>query len=743
MSSLGARELARLRDAGFAQLYPDDKIRTTIGAATCGIASGAQAVIDALSELVRSNGLPVVIDAVGCEGACWAEPLMSVQFPGKPRAMYGNVSPESAEAILAAALGGTSQRKPLGLVYKDWCAGFDDWVELAPEGPDAWSDHPFMRRQEKLVSSAWGRIVPWSVEQYCATGGYGALVKALSGSALDIISAVEASGLRGRGGAGFPTGTKWRLAAEALGSPKCLIANGDEGDPGAYMDRALMESAPHQLIEGMVIAAYATGCEHGIIFIRSEYPLASEMLARAIREARSAGILGKDILGSGFSFDVEVVQSAGAYICGEETAMISVLEEKRPDPKKKPPYPSERGLFDKPTLIDNVETFANIPLIIANGPERFRRVGTETSTGTKLFCITGSVLYPGIVEVPFGMTTAELVDDIAVLDDQPERNVVCEQDASEYAIQIGGPSGAIMPIYGSCQILGFDELRESGGMVGSGGVVVLGRQTCIVDTARYCLGFSQRESCGSCSACRIYLALCVRLLDELCAGHGDASTIEELERLCSIIPEKSRCALGKMSVSPLVSSLRFFPHVYEEHLNGICAGLVCKDLIHFEVIEQACPGCMCCLSSCPSGAIKGQFNKPFHIDQEKCTKCWMCISQCPYPALMAMPSAWLDHRKTDESASSTPIAGASAEKDAESSLSDTPVCIYCNRCTQACDATGISALSFIGTGSDRRIAKPTFNGYTPCIECGACLEACPTGFMDLVRPEEASELLRG
>lgn len=717
-----------LRDAGWDRLYPHDRLRINVGMASCGQAAGAQALFDALTVWAQKSSLPIDVHAVGCMGLCWAEPLVEFQLPGMPRAVYGKLDKVSCEAVFETVCKGEYPEKHrIGLIYRDWFEGFDDWVELADaDGGEDLSSLPYLKVQTKRVSAAWGHIEPWSLEEYCAVGGYRALQRVLDEmTPNEVIDLIDSSGLRGRGGAGFPTGRKWRMAAEAVsGDLRYVIANADEGDPGAYMDRGLMESDPHRLIEGMAIAAFAVGASEGYVFTRAEYPRATAVLELALSEAREGGLLGREVIGSAFSFDITIVRSAGAYVCGEETAMISVLEGNRPDPRRKPPYPTESGLFGRSTCVNNVETLANVPSIILHGSERFRSLGTEESPGTKVFSLAGKIKYPGLVEVPFGMPLVDLVESIAQIEEQNLRNIVYEEKRNTFAAQIGGPSGAILPLYHKDLRLDFEGLTAAGGIIGSGGIVFLGHLTCIVDTVRYFLEFSARESCGQCRSCREGLSEAVWLLTEICSGRGERSMIDRLDRLCETIPKGSRCGLGKMSVMPLKSGLAFFREVFEEHIDGTCRGLVCKDLMHFQVIESACPGCLCCLPSCPTGAIKGRFGKPFHINQEMCSKCWMCVSQCPYPALTAFPVS------SDEAVESEKAAFANG-----SGLVD---CILCGKCVDVCRERGSSALFFAGMGSDRHLVKPLLNGVSSCTDCGACSEVCPTHAIDALSYTETS-----
>lgn len=646
-------DLNALRDAGWDALYPAARVRIAVGMGTCGKAAGAQEVLDTLSRAVDGHTIPADVVPVGCRGMCFAEPIVEVKAPGWPRVVYGEADAAFAERLVAALESGTlPDDVPLGWEGRDWIEGFDAWVDLVDGGrlPDSCqpdiASAPFLRGQTRRISASWGRIVPWSAKEYAACGGYEALSRAVEGKLApdQLIEIVESSGLRGRGGAGFPTGRKWRAVAESDDPVRYVVANGDEGDPGAFMDRALMESDPHRLIEGMALAAFAMGAHLGYVFTRSEYPGALATMEHALDEARRSHLVGKGAFDGAFDFDIRLVRSAGTYVCGEETALIAAMEGRLPHPAKRPPYPSEKGLLEHPTCINNVETYANVPSLALHGADRFRAVGTEQSPGTKLFSLAGSIERTGLVEVALGTPLRTVVEDMADLVEgtrmQPLRDGKRDDTPlPPIAVQIGGPSGAVLPLSLDGLTLDFEGLAQAGGIMGSGGVVVLGPETCIADTVRYFLSFSAHASCGACKGCRDGLAEATELMEAVCAGTADRGTLERLDELAKGIPRRSKCSLGKMAVTPLASGLRHFRDIFEQHLRGICASCMCKDLMHFEIIPDQCPGCLCCLPSCPTGAIKGTFGKPFTINQNLCTKCWMCVTQCPYPALKALPTA--------------------------------------------------------------------------------------------------------
>lgn len=637
-----ADKIEAARERGWDRVYPSARVRMTVGVGTCGKAAGAQETFERLQELAKEHELPVDVVAVGCNGACFAEPVVEVYMPGSPRVVYENVDAPVADRIFRAVVRGELIEDHLmGIAYRDRIEAYDSWVDLGDETaerPHDLEDHSFFAHQTRRLSASWGVISPYSIDEYIAFGGYSALQRAIfEETPQAIIDKIRESGLRGRGGAGFPTHVKLQQVADSSASTKYLVANADEGDPGAYMDRGLMESNPHSLIEGMAIAAWAAGIHEGYVFTRAEYPGAIEAVTQAVANAEELGLIGHDAFDGAFDFTIRVVRSAGAYICGEEGALIKALEAHVPRPSRKPPYPSERGLLGFPTLIDNVETLANLPFITLFGEKAYRSLGTESSPGTKIFSLAGSIERAGLVEVPMGFPVDTMIHDIAKVQHADSRNIVRSSAERGIAIQVGGPSGSILPLSMPGLRLDFDSLAERGGIMGSGGIVVLGESTCIVDTVAYFTHFSARSSCGTCPACSVGLAEAADMLDAICAGTGTPEMLEELEVIVERLRTRTICGLGKMAANPIASALEHYRSEFDDHISGSCPSLICKNLMHFEVIEKACPGCLCCLPSCPTNAIKGVFGKPFVIDQNKCIKCWMCVSQCPYPALMALP----------------------------------------------------------------------------------------------------------
>lgn len=617
-------KLKELRENGLAQLYPQHP-RITVGMATCGRAAGADSLFKAFAHDIEQNSLPISLAAVGCAGICWAEPLVEIQFPGYARAVYGNVSLRQVSYILEnLANGSIPEEGLLGWIEADEFPMLAERHMLHLGLTPKLADHPFLHKQVRHISASWGHIQPSSIAEFATTGGYKALEHALGHcKPQDIIDCVTASNLRGRGGAGFSTGEKWQIVHDVPSTEKYVIANADEGDPGAYMDRNLMESDPHRILEGLALAGFAVGAAEGFIFTRSEYPLAITTLEQAIAEAEKNGILGENVMGTGWSFTIRLIRSAKAYICGEETAMIQAMQGFRCFPRRRPPYPANKGLWDAPTCVNNIETLANVPFIVLRGAEWFSRIGKPGNAGTKVFSLVGSVKRMGLVEIPLGTSIETLIEEIG---GQPMDTV--------RGIQIGGPSGGIFPPDLSQMPIDYESLGLLGGIMGSGGIVILGHRQCVIDTVLYFLDFSIEESCGQCKSCREGLTDCRDILKRFSAGSAQACDLEELERLCEYVSHNSLCGLGKAAVRPVQTSLRYFHDEYEAHLQGRCPGKVCKDLIHFDVIAANCPGCRCCLPTCPTNAMRGRFGKPFYIEQRLCDKCWMCTYTCPYDAVM-------------------------------------------------------------------------------------------------------------
>jgi len=488
------------------------------------------------------------------------------------------------------------------------------------------SDIGFFNKQRLIALRNRGMIDPEQIDEYIARGGYTALVRALTEmKPKEIIEQIKESGLRGRGGAGFPTGRKWELVAAAKGAVKYLVCNADEGDPGAFMDRSIIESDPHSILEGMIIGARATGASRGYIYIRHEYPLAHERLIKAIEQAKEYGLLGEDILGEGLNFDISIQQGAGAFICGEETSLIASLEGRAPEPRVRPPFPAQSGVWGAPTNINNVETWANVPEIINKGAEWFSSIGTETSKGTKVFSVVGKVENTGLVEVPMGITLREIVYDIGG---------GIPNNKEFKAVQTGGPSGGCIPASLLDLPIDYEKLAEVGSIMGSGGLIVMDEDTCMVDVARYFLEFLKDESCGKCTACREGIDVMHGILVRICEGNGKEGDIEMLEELAQAVKDASLCALGRTAPNPVLSTIEYFRDEYESHIKDQkCPGRVCKALITFTIDEEKCKGCRLCAKNCPQEAITGEAKEPHVINQEKCIKCGVCLDVCKFEAV--------------------------------------------------------------------------------------------------------------
>jgi NADH-quinone oxidoreductase subunit F len=582
-----------------------------IGMATCGLASGAEATRAAFEETLSERSIEAHIIPVGCLGHCYAEPLVVIENPGFPPIYYHNVTPGKARALVRNFL---EEGDPLF----EFVLGATEENDLIPTV----MDFPRFHLEKRVVMEKCGIIDPEDIHQYVAEGGYESLVKALRMPPSEVVKEVVESGLRGRGGAGFPTGKKWELAGKAAGEEKTVICNGDEGDPGAYMDRTILESNPHQVLEGMAICAYAVGARRALVYVRSEYPLAVKMMTKAIEQARDAGLLGNDILGTGFSLDVSVFQGSGAFVCGEETALIQSVEGKRGMPQFRPPYPVEQGLWDHPTVINNVKTLAAVPAILDKGGRWYREIGTEGSPGTAIFSVVGKVVHPGLVEIPMGTTLRALIFDICG---------GIPKGKKFKAVQIGGPSGGCLPESFLYTPVDFDSLTRAGAMMGSGGMVVMDEESCMVNVARYFLDFTQKESCGKCTFCRIGTRHLLNVLDRLTRGEGKEEDLELLEVLSEDIKNGSLCGLGKTAPNPVLTSLRYFRDEYEAHVRDkCCPAKMCRPLTAFYIdLEKCARGCDACVGCCPVEAIFTTKGRKKAVDQSLCVKCGECVAACP------------------------------------------------------------------------------------------------------------------
>ena len=582
----------------------------TLCSGTACHATGSKEVALAIEKELKAQKLMKKVDfrKTGCHGFCEKGPIVVID---PEETCYLQVTPDDVPELITAAL---KEHKIVDrLVYTDPNTG-----KKTAHEPDI----PFYRHQQRMVFGANRRIAPQSLEDYLANDGAKALVKALvEMKPEEVIAEVKDAGLRGRGGAGFPAGVKWEFARKSEGDPKYVVVNCDEGDPGAYMDRSLMEGNPYGVLEGLIIGAYAIGAHEGYFYVRQEYPLALENLSVAIERAEECGLLGKDILGSGFDFDVKVHRGAGAFVCGEETALLKSLEGRAGEPTPRPPYPAVKGLWGKPTNINNVETWANVPLIINNGAAAFASIGTEGSKGTKIFSLVGKINNTGLVEVPMGITLREVIFDIGG---------GIPRGKKFKAVQTGGPSGGCIPEELLDLKVGFDELTKAGSMMGSGGMIIMDEETCMVDVARYFVDFLTDESCGKCVPCREGLRQMHKILTRITEGKGKMEDIATLESLAETAVEASLCALGSTAANPFLSTFRYFKDEYTAHIEDKrCPALSCKELISYYINPANCTGCGLCLKNCPDNAIDGGKKKIHIIDQAKCTNCGTCFDVCP------------------------------------------------------------------------------------------------------------------
>jgi NADH:ubiquinone oxidoreductase subunit F (NADH-binding)/(2Fe-2S) ferredoxin len=623
-------ELVKKRNGAIERFYAG-RTRISVGSGTCGLANGADEVVEAVRDEVRKNKLNFEVRRTGCVGFCEMEPIVDVLAPGLPRVFYHHVSPEKArELVRDMAEGNFRPERAMGRLDRDTLTVEVD-RKLRPKldglaKVPALEELGFYRDQVKVALRNCGFIDPHDIEQYIAAGGYGALAKVLTSMRPeDVIDAVEKAGLRGRGGGGFPTARKWRACRKAEGYPKYVLCNGDEGDPGAFMDRSIMEGNPHAVLEGMAIGAYAIGSDRGYIYVRLEYPLAVETLRTALGQAREHGLLGQNILGAGFSFDVQISRGAGAFVCGESTALMASIEGLSGEPRAKHIHTSEKGLFGLPTNLNNVETWANVPVIINNGPEWFAGIGNENGRGTKVFSVVGKVKNTGLVEVPMGVTLRRIIYDI------------CGgvQDKRMFkAVQTGGPSGGCLPESLLDLPVDFDRLTGAGSMMGSGGMIVMDDRSCVVEVARYFTDFLTRESCGKCTACREGVARMLEILEKITGGEGTVEDIELLEQLCRYVRDNSICGLGKSAPNPTLSTLKYFRNEYVAHVKDRrCPAGVCRKLTTFRINPEACTACGKCVPACPVEAVAGKKKAAHVIDQKKCIKCGLCRQACPFEAV--------------------------------------------------------------------------------------------------------------
>jgi NADH:ubiquinone oxidoreductase subunit F (NADH-binding)/NAD-dependent dihydropyrimidine dehydrogenase PreA subunit/(2Fe-2S) ferredoxin len=590
--------------------------RVLIGAATCGKAAGALDTIEAFQEQQEKRGLDMAITQVGCIGVCYIEPVVAIGKPGQPTILYGNVN--------AGAVARLTEKWLLG---EDPCAdlaictfGNEPLAEIPPI-----SSHPMLGTKPRSILRNCGIIDPTNFNHYLARDGYEGFEKALTRTPQQVIDEVKKAGLRGRGGAGFPTGLKWQICRDQPGDAKYLICNGDEGDPGAFMNRSLIEGDPHAMLEGLLTGGYALGAREGYVYIRTEYPLAVERLKFAIGQMRRSGLLGKKILGSGFDFDIKIREGAGAFVCGEETALMASIEGRRGMPRPRPPFPATSGLWGKPTVINNVETLATVPLIMRVGAEEYAEYGTDRSKGTKTFALAGKVKNTGLIEVPLGTTLRQIVFNIGggILNDKQIK-----------AVQTGGPSGGCIPASMLDTPVDYESLTAAGSIMGSGGMIVMDENTCMVDIAHYFLSFTQKESCGKCPPCRVGTKRMLEILERIKAGQGEPEDIGRLEKLASAVKSGSLCGLGQTAPNPVLTTVRYFRDEYLAHISEHrCPAAVCPALITYQITD-ACNGCTLCARVCPSNAITGELKQKHTIDPKACIRCGACYDSCNYNAII-------------------------------------------------------------------------------------------------------------
>jgi NADH-quinone oxidoreductase subunit F len=587
----------------------------TVSAGTCGRARGSMRVIESLEKVIQKENLQdqVRIRVTGCHGFCEAEPNIILQ---PQDFFYQKVLPKDAKEIISETV--LNDKVIERLLYTDPSTKTKALNE---------DEIAFYKKQKRIVLGDNALIDPTKIEDYFSIGGYRSLAKVLvEMKPEEVIEIVQKSGLRGRGGAGFPTGNKWAFARKAKGDTKYIICNADEGDPGAYMDRSLLEGNPHRVLEGMIIGAYAIGTKEGYIYIRDEYPLALHHITLAIEQAKMLGLLGESILGTDFSLDIHIAKGAGAFVCGEETALIASIEGRVGEPRQRPPFPAVKGLWKKPTNINNVETWANIPIILQKGADWFSQIGTNGSKGTKIFSLVGKINNTGLVEVPMGLTLKEIIFDVGG---------GIPRGKEFKAVQTGGPSGGCIPKEKLDLPIDYESLTAAGSIMGSGGMIVMDENTCMVDVAKYFLNFLRDESCGKCLSCREGTQRMWEIVKDITEGQGKEGDIELLVTLARAVKDASLCGLGQTAANPVLSTVRYFREEYETHIKDKkCPAGVCKDLIRYLILEEKCTGCLACLKICPQEAITGELKKVHVIDQEKCIKCGACFEACNFDAII-------------------------------------------------------------------------------------------------------------
>ena len=580
-------------------------VKVIVGQGSCGVATGAKKTAAQFERLIEEKDLDVKVDITGCVGTCYLEPIVDVYDDNNNMTRYVKVNADKASEIVEKHLVN-------GEVVTDLALHDEDKL--------------FIEKQQRVVLRHCGLINPEKIEEYIAVGGYAATKKVVTSMTQDeVIEEIKVSGLRGRGGAGFPTWFKWNAAKANKADQKYIVCNADEGDPGAFMDRSVLEGDPHSLIEGMIIGGYAMGARDGVIYVRAEYPLAIHRLEIAMSQAREKGFLGKNIFGSGFDFDLRIKAGAGAFVCGEETALIASLEGERGMPRLKPPFPAAKGYWQKPTNINNVETFANVAWIIANGGAAFGAMGTDKSKGTKVFALAGKIKKGGLVEVPMGLPLRDVIYGIGG---------GIKKDKEFKAVQMGGPSGGCIPASLIDTPVDYENINKTGAIVGSGGMIVMDETTCMVDMARYFLDFTRKESCGKCNYCRIGTKRMLEILERITRGEGKDGDIELLEELAYKVKDGAMCGLGQTAPNPVLTTIKYFRNEYEDHIyNKKCTAASCKSLISFNITDD-CRGCTACARKCPVGAISGNKKEKHVIDQDVCIRCGRCEENCKFDAIV-------------------------------------------------------------------------------------------------------------
>lgn len=580
-------------------------MKVVVGQGSCGVATGAKKTAAEFEKQIRDKGLNIPVDLTGCVGTCYLEPIVDVYDDEGGLTRYVKVQPDKVSEIVEKHLVG-------GAVVAD--------QEISG------IDKTFIEKQKRIVLRNCGLINPENIDEYIATGGYEATKKVVTSMTPDeVIEEIKVSGLRGRGGAGFPTWFKWNAAKSSPGKEKYMVCNADEGDPGAFMDRSVLEGDPHSLIEGMIIGGFAMGATEGVIYVRAEYPLAIHRLEIAMTQARERGFLGKNLFGTDFSFDIRIKAGAGAFVCGEETALIASLEGERGMPRLKPPFPAQKGYWQRPTNINNVETFANVPWIIVNGGAAFGAMGTPQSKGTKVFALAGKIKKGGLVEVPMGLPLKDVIYGIGD---------GIKNDKGFKAVQMGGPSGGCIPAALIDTPVDYENINKTGAIVGSGGMIVMDETTCMVDMARYFLDFTRKESCGKCNYCRVGTKRMLEILERITIGEGKDGDIELLEELAQKIKDGSMCGLGQTAPNPVLTTIKYFRNEYEDHIyKKKCTAHSCKELLTFTITDK-CTGCTLCARKCPVNAITGELKKKHEIDQATCIKCGKCEEVCKFNAVL-------------------------------------------------------------------------------------------------------------